>query len=336
MPIPRAEIVDSRNPSLYHCVSRCVRQAFLCGAGGRSRRRWLMKRVRLLASLFGIDVVTYSFLENHFHLLLWTDPERAKTWSPEEVARRWLTLCPKSAPRRCGLEDAINTLSRDDDWVAERRVRLASISWFNRLLKQPMALMANREDGTTGHFWEGRFRSYRIVDVAGALTVCCYIDMNEIRAGLARTPETSSHSSVSERIAARQLFAAALKHPDGVEAGEALPAHPEDGLWLTPFGKEAKAAGRRTLFDCGVDAYLEILDTIARVARGVGQAVPAALAPILERLELDLDTWVKRLHRGLRELRGTTVGAAAARAAEAARRGRGRVVDPLTARPTAR
>ena len=60
-------------------------------------------------------------------------------WEPEEIERR----------------------AGDAAWVATRRERLASISWFMRILKQRIARRAHREDGVTGHFWEGRARPRR-------------------------------------------------------------------------------------------------------------------------------------------------------------------------------
>ncbi len=60
------------------------------------------------------------------------------------------------------------------------------------------------EDGFKGTFWEDRYQCRNLVDEAAILICGMYIDLNQIRAGEASTPESSRHTSAYNRIQARQ------------------------------------------------------------------------------------------------------------------------------------
>ncbi|MCC5842567.1 MAG: hypothetical protein JJT96_20790 [Opitutales bacterium] len=85
---------------VFHCINRCVRRAFLCGWDGYSgrsfehRREWVRERVKELCGIFALEVCAYAVMANYVHLVVRTRPEVASAWSDEEVARRWLRLCP--------------------------------------------------------------------------------------------------------------------------------------------------------------------------------------------------------------------------------------------------
>ncbi len=72
---PRYEVADSGEVLVFYAVQRCVRRAFLCGEDqftGQSfehRRGWILERLEFLASIFGIDCLTYTVLYNHLHMI---------------------------------------------------------------------------------------------------------------------------------------------------------------------------------------------------------------------------------------------------------------------------
>ena len=74
MGYPRARLVDSSQPGFYHCISRCVRRAFLCGDQYDHRRQWLEDRLAELLEVFAIDACGYAIMSNHLHLVLKTNP----------------------------------------------------------------------------------------------------------------------------------------------------------------------------------------------------------------------------------------------------------------------
>ena len=99
----RKDIVREGEIGTYHCWSRCVQRAFLCGYDPVTerdfdyRRGWIEDLLAYLARVFAIDVGNYSVLSNHLHALLRTRPDLAARWSAEEVALRWKLAWPSSS-----------------------------------------------------------------------------------------------------------------------------------------------------------------------------------------------------------------------------------------------
>ena len=139
MAIPRRELVDSETPGFYHCISRCVRRAYLCGIDPFTgndctpRKNWLEKRMLALAELFSVSLYAYAIMDNHYHLVLYLDPQGPQSWSDEQVAEYWLKAYPGKLDEPAFQKQRELkkwAIMNDDKRLRKYRKRLGSLSWF--------------------------------------------------------------------------------------------------------------------------------------------------------------------------------------------------------------
>jgi REP element-mobilizing transposase RayT len=305
MTIGRAQLVDPAVTRWYHCVTRCVRRAFLLGEGQNDRKAWIDKRLKELAQTFSVAVAGFSVLDNHLHVLVRLDSDLAKGWSDEETVRRWGRLFPPRDKSRQPLpvSDAwVQERLTDAGWVAKARDRLQSLSWFMKCLKEPLSRLANREEQTRGTFFEGRFKSVAILDEECLLATCAYIDLNPVAAGIARVPEASDHTSIKERVdhvrsQGRTEYLKAAEH--GSVPGSKASAGLEESLWLCPIEDRRRLDSSREgmLEGFSLGSYLLLVDYTGRLFREGKAAISREVAAVLDRLGSSAETWQARLEK---------------------------------------
>jgi hypothetical protein len=305
MAIARAHLVDLSVTRWYHCVTRCVRRAFLLGEGESDRKVWIDNRVRELAEIFSIAVGGFSVMDNHLHLLVRLDPEVAGGWSDEEVVRRWGRLFPPRDKARQPLpvsKDWVKWRLQDPAWVAKTRDRLKCLSWFMKCLKEPLSRIANREDKVRGAFFEGRFKSVAVLDEESLLAVCAYIDLNPVAAGIARLAEESEHTSIKERVehvksqGRTEDLQAARK---GSVAGSTASAGLEELHWLCPIEDRRSLDSTREgmLEGFSLGSYLLLVDYTGRLFREGKARISHDVNEILQRLGMTAEAWQARLQK---------------------------------------
>ena len=326
----------------YHCVSRCVRRAFLCGEDRLSgmnfdhRRAWIAARIKQLAAVFAIDVAAYAVMSNHYHIVMRVDRERALRWSLDEVLARWTRLFsgPLLVTRYLSEERGQMTaaeIAKVTELGTEYRLRLHDLSWFMRILNEHIARQANAEDGVKGRFWEGRFKSQALLDEKALLAAMAYVDLNPVRAGIAETPELSDYTSLRDRVAgvpekaqartAAPEYSVAPARAIATLDRQAVAAEPDaqplPQAALMPFDA---TSGVPWAVPFSFEDYLELVDWTGRAIRSdKSRHISSGQPKILGRLGIDGERFIGYSERLLKEF-GTAVGAPAAMANLCARR----------------
>ena len=343
MTLPRKRIVSADQANWYHIVSRCVRRAYLCGDGFEHRKKMIRKRLVHLTQIFSIEIASYAIMDNHLHLVLLLDPKGSADWSDEDVAQRWLQAFPRrwdwTDDAACPEidEDRLQAALQNPERIAEWRKRLSNLGWCLKALKEPIARRCNKEDDCSGAFWEGRYKSIPLLDQAALISCMAYVDLNPIRACVADKPETSDYTGIQDRIGQRQTFKKQqrqrtrarknLSNKNQRPKPRSLPPlgkrlkNPEDELWLTPIHQCITGDwGIRNNYLKPED-YLNIVENTGRIMRGDKRgAINKRLAPILQRLDIDVQRWVSCM-QSQQQMIGTAIGHRAVRVIEAGKRG---------------
>ena len=186
-----------------HVMSRVVQKRFLIDERGMEEMRRIL---RTQAEFAGLDVITFCFLKNHFHVLLHVDPEKAITdVTDAELVRRFRALYgSKRSPSLGADADTLEVvLERDDERSgrvrAQLKARMGDVSVFMRELKTRFTFWYNKHYHTVGTFWAERYRRVFLEPGSGALrTVAAYIDLNAVRAGLAESPQAYRYCGLGE------------------------------------------------------------------------------------------------------------------------------------------
>ncbi|MEM7431009.1 MAG: hypothetical protein AAF351_03615 [Pseudomonadota bacterium] len=268
----------------------------MSGQDYEHRRDWIEQRLRLLSSLFSIDICAYAVMSNHYHLVVHLDPARSLNWTDEDVLLRWTSLFrgPLLVQRAvAGMALDLVEQATLTSIIRVYRKRLASLSWFMKCLNEPIARQANAEDRCTGHFWEARFHSQALKTDAALLAAMAYVDLNPIRARMARTPETSAFTSIRSRLTntptdneLQNAFNEMIDRGELQEISHSIQP-------LMPFSKGQALESTPTL-PMEETRYVELVDATGRIKqRGKRGRIDTSLDPILERLGLSADGWVE-------------------------------------------
>jgi hypothetical protein len=165
----------------------------------------LRRQLWQVAEFCGVRIITYTILENHFHVLV-EIPKRVPI-SDEELLRRLHALYRSPTPEQAVTLGLLRRrLTANPSEAEDRRRRLlklmGDVSAFMQLLKQRFSIWFNRRHARFGTLWAERFKSVLVDGDGQALrTMAAYIDLNCIRAALAADPKDYRFCGYAESVA---------------------------------------------------------------------------------------------------------------------------------------
>ncbi|MCC5840151.1 MAG: transposase, partial [Opitutales bacterium] len=121
--------------------------------------------MRSQAAFAGMEVLTYCFMANHFHIFVRLDPKETENLDDAGLVGRFRALYGGTRCASLGIDaDDLEVILRKKGSSAEgirRRLkaRMGEVSVFMREVKTRFTLWYNEKHGTVGTFWAERFRS---------------------------------------------------------------------------------------------------------------------------------------------------------------------------------
>jgi len=215
-------------------MSRTVGRQLLFGD---REKEVLRKMIWQVAEFSGVEVLTYAVMGNHFHIL--AHVPHSDSIPDAELIRRFTALYPKPSAHQPLTPQAFARCLQDGGSEADKlrkalSRRMGDISAFMKTLKQRFSIWYNRTHDRSGTLWAERFKSVLVEGHGNPLqTMAAYIDLNPVRAGLARDPKDYRFCGYAEAVAGRskarrglsQVWADRINTTKTDHADDALRAH---------------------------------------------------------------------------------------------------------------
>ncbi len=237
----RKRMVVHGRDGVYHLMSRCCLGEHLLEDG---EKEMLVRMMRRQAAFCGVDLLAYSIMSNHFHILARVRHEKPQT--DEELLRRFRLLHEGSrlSPYSMTPDALEKALERNDNLAQRVRdallARMGDVSVFMRELKQRFTIWYNHQNGNHGTLWMERFKSLVVEPSLQAMaTVAAYIDLNAVRAKQVDDPADYRFCSYAAAMGGK---ASAMEGYRLIYGGRSFD-EAMAGYRLCLFGKGAKPKG---------------------------------------------------------------------------------------------
>lgn len=241
---PRIKVSPSEGNAFYHCVTRTVNGEWLLDDVAKEVLRHQIWQV---SDYCGVHIVTYTILDNHFHVLV-----EVPRWEPiadAELLRRYRVLYPTPTKYKMARLDVIESELEHEGpqavaWRRQQNALMGDVSQFMKLLKQRFSCWFNATHDRFGTLWSERFKSTLLEPKESVLQkMAAYIDLNSVRAGIVSDPKEYRFCGYAEAVAANGAARIGLSRVVGGEAwGDAQSRYRELLFGVGAAPREGKAS----------------------------------------------------------------------------------------------
>ena len=245
----RIKVNAMEGEAVYHVLTRTVNGERLLDD---LAKEVLRKQLWQISDYCGLEIITYTILSNHFHVLVRV-PKREEV-KDSELIRRYRVLYPKPTKYQTARFEVIQAQLKSDGeearaWRDRQLAMMGDLSPFMKLVKQRFSVWFNRTHQRYGTLWAERFKSVLVEAKSGVMkTMAAYIDLNPVRAGLVTDPKDYRFCGYAEAVAGRLTARAGLSRLiEGSHSRGWKWAH--DSYRETLFGKGGAAKERRAKID---------------------------------------------------------------------------------------
>ena len=166
-------IVIQGEDAVYHVMSHTALDGFVLGD---IEKEELLRIIKRFSSIFFAEVMGFSIMGNHFHLLV--KMKTSDGYSDKDIKERFHQFYGKDQKKRI-----------TDGQIPYFRGKWESLSEYIKEIKQSFSRFYNKKNGRRGFFWSDRFKSVLVENGDTLINCLAYIDLNPVRAGIVKRPE---------------------------------------------------------------------------------------------------------------------------------------------------
>jgi len=194
----------------YHCMSRTVNGERLFDDVAKEVLR---RQLWQVADYCGVQILTYTVMSNHFHVVVRVPLQQSVP--DAELLRRYRVLYPKPTAYQAARLEVIQAELAGNGpeavrWRQQQLRLMGDVSQYMKLVKQRCSIWFNRSHRRFGTLWAERFKSV-LVGPDALLTMCAYVDLNCVRAGLVIDPKEYRFCGHAEALAGNLVAQAGLR-----------------------------------------------------------------------------------------------------------------------------